>query len=61
METKPQVLFEYGILLLALIFTFSILQFPSLQQQQYYQRATAQQQQHTMKQPQLQYSIIMPI
>jgi energy-converting hydrogenase Eha subunit F len=60
METKPQVLFEYGILLLALIFTFSILQFPSLQQQQYYQRATAQQQQ-TMKQPQLQYSIIMPI
>ena len=44
---KSQVLFQYGILLLALIITFSILQYPLLQQQQYYQRATAQQQQQT--------------
>ena len=42
---KPKILFQYGTLLLSLIFTLGILQSPSLQQQQYYQSAEAQQQQ----------------
>ena len=43
MTTKPKILFRFGALLLILIFTLNILQFPS-QLQQHYQNAIAQQQ-----------------
>jgi hypothetical protein len=42
MTTKPKILIRFGALLLTLIFTLNILQFPS--QQQHYQNAIAQQQ-----------------